>query len=292
MKIQLQPHKKAYIERSDRPSLKGQPLRVSVGISSAYYAELERYINRLIRDTRIALSELRELDTAEDSAMDASIASQARIVMNALQRKFEGIFARVAMPISKRMVERTDKNAYSTLKTSIKDMGAAFTLNPDALTGDLADVINASTVASANLIKQNLPAKFLDQIQGDVMRSIQTGSNLSADLDKYGVSVKNWAKNVAMDQTRKTYSAINRSRMQSIGLDEFEWIHSGGSQHPRVYHRDELNGKIFKISKPPIIDKKTGERGLPGDAPYCRCIMRPTFRFTDETDNEDKDKAT
>lgn len=277
MKIRLQPHKEAYAKHS---SLKGTALRVSVGISSAFYAELERYINRMVRDTRAALGDLAGM---EDTGMDASIASQARIVMNALQRKFESIFSRAAMPISKRMVERTDKNAYSTLKTSIKDMGADFTLNADSLTGDLADVISASSTEAANLIKR-VPGKFLDQVQGDVMRSIQTGTPLSVDLDKYGVSVKNWSKNVAMDQTRKVYTAINRSRMESIGLDEFEWVHSGGSQHPRVYHRDELNGKIFKISAPPIIDKKSGERGLPGDAPFCRCVLRPTFRFKDESD--------
>ena len=54
-------------------------------------------------------------------------------------------------------------------------------------------------------------------------------------------------------------------------------MHTGGSVHPREYHLRNapsgLNGGIFDLDNPPVIDLRTGERGFPGQLPYCRCTM-------------------
>ncbi len=96
--------------------------------------------------------------------------------------------------------------------------------------------------------------------------------------NKYRI-YKNKAKNTALDQTRKAYTNVTASRMKDVGVDEYVWEHAGGSVKPRDYHRYVLNGKTFKLSDPPIIDQKTGQRGKPGDAISCKCFMRPVVRF-------------
>lgn len=146
------------------------------------------------------------------------------------------------------------------------------------------DVISAASKNAAMYIKL-VPQKYLDQIAGDTMRSISTGRGLAdlvPQLEKQKVEKRRWAQNVAMDQTRKVYNAVNKERMRSVGIKRFEWVHSGGSNQPREYHKFELNGQIYDIDNPPIIDKRTGERGYPGQLPYCRCTMRPVIEFDDE----------
>lgn len=100
-------------------------------------------------------------------------------------------------------------------------------------------------------------------------------------------SMKLWmdirhARNVAMDQTRKVYSNVNAARMQALGVKKFEWVHTGGSQHPRKDHQ-ELSGKVFSLDDLPVIGVMYGNevRGKPGDLPYCRCTMRPIVSFED-----------
>jgi len=81
------------------------------------------------------------------------------------------------------------------------------------------------------------------------------------------------ARMIAHDQTRKAYNNLNRGRMEKLGLKKFKWLHTGGSAHPRKLHQ-MLNGLVFSFDDPPIIDEKTGERGIPGQAINCRCRMQ------------------
>ncbi len=93
------------------------------------------------------------------------------------------------------------------------------------------------------------------------------------------------AKNIALDQTRKAYAAINKERMTASGYDDFEWLHSGGGMHPRKSHV-EMNGKIYSFDKLPVINKEQVDRGyeapirgIPGQAFGCGCTMIPVYRL-------------
>jgi uncharacterized protein with gpF-like domain len=286
-KVKLMPHKLAWVNRFNVPQLKGAPLYVSASISTRYNAALQKAISVMIKETIDAVNDLDNF--AEDGiAMDASPASQARIVMNALSRKFNKMFAQLAAPVAQKMVEETDANSATTLKASVKDIAGTYALKTDILTTELNDILTASVQVNVDLIKR-VPQKYLDQVKGDVLRSIQSGrgtADLVPALEKQGVTVRNWAHNVALDQTRKAYNAINAGRMSALGIDDYEWIHSGGSNHPRSYHKNVLNGTICKLSDPPVIQKAEGSqkevRGKPGDLPFCGCAMRPVLIFKDD----------
>lgn len=286
--LRIVPNKEKWAARFKVETLRGSPLVVSGAIASDYYRRQEAVIARMEREVQ---REIRKLftafasDSVDDAyAEDASIASQARILANALRKKWDRVFADVAPKWAEDMAARTDRSSAQSLGVSLKEMSGQFTLKTDVLTGELREVLSATVTENVALIKR-VPEKYLNNVEGAVMRSIQTGqglADLQPHLDAYGVQVRNWAKNVSLDQTRKAYNGINKGRMQALGVNEYEWLHSGGSNHPREYHRDELDGKIFKFDEPPIIDKRTGERGIPGQLPYCRCTMRPIFRFDDE----------
>ncbi len=191
--------------------------------------------------------------------------------------------------MAERMVLRTDKDSKSSLHRSLKELSGGLSIKTDVMSPDIKEALTSSINANVDLIK-SIPQDYLDNIRGTVTRSIQQGGDMqtlqkkiSESLNREQKKVRNKAKNVALDQTRKAATALTSARMEKVGINKFEWVHSGGGQTPRCYHQDKwpkgLNGGIFDINDPPVIDKKTGERGLPGFLPHCKCFMRPIVQF-------------
>lgn len=275
-------------------ALRGGVLNPAVAIEQEFAAAMLAMIRRMADETKKELLGV-YADAAHD-AMDAkliqgavaghaNVGSQARIAMNRLIGKYEPLFGKLAKRATKRMLDRTIQNSAVTLGMSLREIAPAVTLDPKKISTRLADIITASSNEAAGLIKA-IPTKYLGDVQGAVMRSIANGNGL-ADLQpflvkKYGQNVRH-ARNVAMDQTRKTYGNITAARMADVGVQTYEWCHTGGSKEPRLDHQ-EMSGKIFRLDDPPVIDQKTGQRGKPGDAIFCRCKMRPIVTFDDSDD--------
>lgn len=260
----------------------GSALNVSISIGHRMNKRVQAKIYEMVKTTeRELLALFNRDDFAGFYAMDENVGSQARMLMARMWKRFEKLFTSIAYPITKEMVSMAEKNSAATLKASLSKITADLTFPVDVMTPQLREVIAASSARSVALIKR-VPAEYLGPIETVVYQSITSGrglADLKPFLEKQGVKVKKWAHNVSLDQTRKVYNDITASRMAGIGVDEYEWIHSGGSNHPREYHRDVLAGKTFKLSDPPIIDPRTKQRGKPGDLPYCRCRMRPKISF-------------
>ena len=275
--------------------LRGGVLNPSAGIEQEYTTAVCAMVRRMADETRKVLSAV--FAEASHDAMDSqaegaipghsNISSQARIALNALMDKYETLFGRLARKATKRMIDRTARNSAITLGMSLSEMGAGLKIDAKQISPRLADIMTASTNQAASLIKL-IPAKYLTDVQGAVMRSIVSGKGLT-DLrpfleKQYDGDVRH-ARFVAMDQTRKAYSNMTASRMKDVGVKEFEWLHVGGSKEPRQLHID-LSGKVFKLDDPPFIGRMYGEdvHGLPGDLPGCRCKMRPRVSFDDSDD--------
>lgn len=281
--------------RKKRPVLKDDILRgavlfLPVSAGEEYRQTITSNFTRLASE---AESEIKRLFRNSDSpvldgaTLDASITNQATKLLGTLRQRFEGLFSELADRATKRMIERTTASSGSNVKKSLENIGAGVSLNVNMAAEPVKEVIRASSIEAANLIKR-VPSEYLDAIGGDVMRSIISGrglADLQPALEKQKVKVRNWAKNVALDQTRKVYNAVNREAIKSAGIRKFEWIHGGGSNDPREYHLLDypagLNGGIFDMDDPPIIDKRTGERGYPGQLPFCRCTMRPVVDLSE-----------
>lgn len=266
-------------------TLKGSKLRYNAAIQQRYMTKLDCLIGLMVEETHKAIASLFDSDTAHnyfDYAEDASVSSQARIVTNKLNKRFADLFALRAKPLAESMVNQTDKDSSKTLHTSLKELSGGLSLRTSIIDNPLRNVITASVAENVALIK-SIPSQYMLDVQGAVMRSITTGNGLQdliPQLDKYADETKNRAKNIALDQTRKVYNNMNRDRMKALGVKRYEWIHSGGSVHPRPLHQ-EYNGRIFSFDKPPIIDERTGERGIPGQAINCRCTMRPVIEISE-----------
>jgi uncharacterized protein with gpF-like domain len=265
-------------KQADAGMIKGEVLAIPVMVGERLNTELQKHIDKMIRETLRAVKELFSSDDYLGIAMDENIGIRARVVTNQLTERFKQLFVKVSAPAVNKMIDSTDKASANSLKSSLSDK---FSIKTDIMTPVLREQIAAGAAGAASLIKR-IPEDYLGSVGGEVFRAITQGKGLpdiKADLDKYGVKVKNWAHNVALDQTRKTYKTLNAARMQAVGIEEFMWRHSGGSNHPNLYHKNVLHGQIFKFADMPIIDKKTGTRGLPGDWYFCRCTMRAIVRM-------------
>lgn len=265
-------------------SLRGTPLHHNASIAARYQRQIDSIVQKMIKGTIKEIKTLYKSDTSKEYfAMDASITSQSRILMNSLYKKFNEMFGRSASLFADDMVSSANKQSMSSLSSSLSQITGGMTVNTKVMSADLHETMKASIRQNVSYIT-SIPDTYLTQVEGSVMRSITSGQglyDLIPELERIGDITERKAKNLALDQTRKAYNSINTDRMKKVGVKKFEWLHSGGGLHPRQDHI-ELSGQIFSFDNLPIIDKKTGERGIPGQAPNCGCTMIPVITFDDE----------
>ncbi len=219
---------------------------------------------------------------------DESVTTQARRILADLGRKWAKVFAEKAGPLANRTIGQVDKFSKQNLGASLRDMSGGLTIKTFQMPAALYDKVLASTAENVALIK-SIPAQFQDRIQGIVLRSIQSGGQgagqIFDEIQNLNQVTRNRAKLIAVDQTRKITAAMNEERMKAAGVKQFEWIHSGGGAEPRALHV-QYDGQTFSMDDPPVIDKRTGQRGFPGELINCRCRMRPVIDFTEYLDEQ------
>ena len=290
-KLKLSKKKKKWVKQFKPTSvMRGKPLPYNVSVQQRYIKDLEKLMDEMIKDTETAVKQIYKSDASKEFfTQDASIAGTARIRLNKLLKSIEKLVSGKSETMVKRMLRGTDQTSKSSLNQSLKELSGGMSIKTDFKSTGTQEAITSSFNANIDLIK-TMTGDYTGKIRGAVNRSIQGGGGLETlipDIEKFlnkqAKQTLNKAKNVALDQTRKAYTAINKARMEKVGVSKFEWVHSGGGREPRPYHKtpfpNGLNHGIFDINDPPVIDKKTGEHGLPGDAINCKCFMRPVIQF-------------
>lgn len=267
--------------------LRGGKLNANAGIEAWYMNELEKLSRQM---TRECARELKKLYAKEDEqikfAQDDSISSQMRIKLNYLQKKYGEKFAEKSKELSKKLVSKLITYSWVALNAAVKQISPELKAQKK-LNSEEEEAAKAAIFENRNLI-ESICSQYFKDITGVVSRAILSGQGIESitkHLDYYKGVVSRRAKNIARDQTHKTYEALSLRRAVTLGFTHFEWIHSGGSQQPRSYHMREhpagLNHGIFRLDEPPVIDQNTGTRGYPGQLPNCHCTMRPVIKFED-----------
>lgn len=283
--VQLLSKKKEKWAKQFKPKLlRGSALNPNISDAVRYQARLDKLIKRMTIETEIEIKRLFKTDTAKEFfATDDSLSSQARILTNALMKKFNDIFAHFSRPMANQVASEAEKSSATALRLSMQDLSGGLSIKTSGLSPDLIDVVSATVTENVSLIK-TISQQYLSGVQQAVMRSITTGGgikDLVIYLQKSKEVTHRRARMIAYDQTRKAFNNLSKGRMEKLGVQEYEWLHSGGSNHPRREHI-ELSGKIFSLDDPPVIDKTTGERGIPGQLINCRCRMLPVIKFDED----------
>lgn len=216
--------------------------------------------------------------------LDASIASQARILMNKLGEKWAALFRKRSGEIVDKMISQVDRASTASLNASLKELSGGLTIKTPDMPADLKERVTAAIAGNVNLIT-SIPAQYHDKVAGTVLRSIEQGGEGAHDIYKMamrniteqGISVHKRAAFIARQETSKVSTILQSERMRSVGVTKFIWRHGKSGAEPRQEHID-MDGNVYSIDDPPVI-MPDGTRGLPGDAFNCRCWMQPVIEF-------------
>lgn len=216
------------------------------------------------------------LQPETEATFDATPKQMADILAK-LGRKWIDIFAKAAERMAESLVGQVDRYSRSSVNASLAKASEGVSIGALKRTPNVNRAISAAAVNNAALIK-SLADEYHDRVSKSVLGSVAAGGKGSKqvfeDIKAIGKVTDRRAKLIAIDQTRKITSAINTARMEDAGITQFEWVHSRGSTEPRQLHLD-YDGKVFSIADPPVIDDRTGERGMPGQLINCRCVAIP-----------------
>lgn len=284
-KLKLSSTRQKWVKERNAATLKGDPLSYPAAVSAKYQKTLQSLAATMAEDYRRQLhkvwNSLGDQIGYGVATTDATLASQVRMTLSRLGRKWERVFSERSREITNRMISSVNNSSTSAVKQSLKQLSGGVTIPVPELPGALKESITASVNWNVSLIR-NIQTKFAQEVEADMMQAIQGQGKTTADvferLLKVDGMTQRRAKTIADDQVRKVTSAMNSARVQAAGVTQFRWQHSGGGAEPRELHL-KLSGKIFRYDDPPVIDEKTGERGLPGQLINCRCIAIPVIQF-------------
>lgn len=275
--------RKDWAEARGGAVFRGKPLTHPSLPERRFQVRLDRMVEEMTKAAQREVERyFRDQWTGDSVGMDApSFTSGVSRLLRRLAERFTVMFTERAGGLAEALSKGVSDATAGQLGASLKEVSGGVTLKTDVVSGAVGEVMKAGVKENVSLIK-SIPEEYFQKIEGDVMRSIQTGrgmADLVPAIEKHGHSTRKRAELIARDQTSKATTAINRARMQGLGIRKFEWLHSSGGKEPRPLHKNVLNGQIFDLDNPPIIDDRTGERGLPGQLINCRCRMVPVISF-------------
>ena len=262
--------------------LVGTPLKPIHEAERLYRVTLQKAVLRMRKDYERELK--KQLKPAIATAMDANLGAQLGIMFGGLEDKWGKFFGKLSRNLAGRVVDRINQTSKRNLDASLKDLSGGLTIKTPKMPETMLSELQAATRVNVGLIK-SIQSEYHEKVFQAVMNNIGDAESIKGAAEKLvsktffiGESTNERAAFIARDQTAKLTTATNISRMKSAGIKKVRWRHSGGSYDPRKLHLG-YDGQIFDLSDPPVIDERTGERGLPGQAINCRCYMVPVLDF-------------
>jgi uncharacterized protein with gpF-like domain len=258
-------------------------VRANAGIEAAYRKQLDRWVDAMHKsldywitaqyraNPPIPLAQ----DAGLESFRDGSPANAMRRAIHRMSRRWLKAFDKGATDLAKYFVDKAAGATDVQLQDILKKAG--FTVQFKTTAG-ANNAMQAAIGENVGLIR-SIAEQHLTQVEGLVMRHMQTGRDLGAltkDLtERYDITKKR-AAFIARDQANKMTAVINRTRQAELGITQARWKHSGGGRHPRLSHlaagRDNGGkGKLYDVTKGCLID---GEYIWPGQLPNCRCTSQ------------------
>ncbi len=202
-------------------------------------------------------------------AHDASPAETMRAAIRKLTRRWTDCFDEASKKLGAWFTKSVSQRSDAVLKKILKDAGISVDFQ---MTRAQNDVIRATLNQQVGLIR-SIPQKFLGDVEGAVMRSVQTGRDiggLTKEIQAIAGVSKRRAAFIAVDQNQKATASMTRARQIETGITTAVWRHSSAGKTPRPTHV-AMNGKEYDVAKG-MWDSAEGRMILPGELLWCRCV--------------------
>jgi SPP1 gp7 family putative phage head morphogenesis protein len=246
------------------------PVHANRGIEAKYRKALIKLVDAM-NDSVTYWVESAYRNNEPVLAQDASPSGELEESIRKLVRRWQRNFDKAAGLMSEHFAEDVSDRVDGALGKILGDAGWAIKFK---MTPAQRDIIGATVNQNVALIK-SIPRQYLLNVEGMVMRSVQTGRDLgqlSKDLQKQLQVTKRRAALIARDQNNKATSALQNARQRELGIKEAIWVHSSAGKHPRPTHVKN-DGKKYDVAKG-WYDPTVKEFIFPGQLINCRCFSR------------------
>jgi uncharacterized protein with gpF-like domain len=271
------------ISPSGKPAILA-PVRPNIGIEAAYRARLDAWIDEMARSVLYWVGASYKRNEPEVAvlardgalALDASPARSLLATLAELTRRWQSRFDALAPDLAQWFAAATKDRSDATLRSALRRGGMTVRFQ---MTRAANDVYQATIGENVGLIR-SIPAQYLTQVEGIVMRGVQAGRDLgyvATELqNQLGVTSRRAAL-ISRDQNNKATATINRVSQQQIGIVDNIWMHSAGGREPRPSHVKAGRERTrYKIAEG-WYDPDEGEYIWPGTLINCRCVSRPVL---------------
>lgn len=252
------------------------PVRPNIGIQAAYRRKLDALIEEMADSVDYWLKSSYR-NNEPRIAQDELPASALKAAIRKLTARWTKRFNEAAPKLAEYYATAIEKRSSAALRSILKEAG--FTVE-FKMTPAMQDIFRATVQSNVELIK-SIPAQYLTQVQGSVMRSVQTGRDLGAlskDLQEHFGVTKRRAAFIARSQNNLATASMTRARQTELGITEAIWMHSGGGKHPRPSHLAAGKSKTKYDVKVGWYDPAVGKNIFPGELPNCRCVSRAVVK--------------
>ena len=253
-----------------------RPVRPNVGIRAAYQGRLTRLVEAMSDSVVYWLRASYRANTPR-MAQDETPADALRRSIRKLAMQWTKRFDIASEQLGDYFALSVEKRSSAALRKILRDGGISVEFK---MTAAMRDVVDATIHANVALIK-SIPSQYFDHVEGIVMRGVQTGRDVgqvTKELEgRLGVT-KRRAAFIALDQNNKATAAFNKVRTTELGIDEAEWMHSGGGHELRPTHvqagRDKVRYNISVGWYDPAVQRYI----QPGEEIGCRCVGKPVTK--------------
>ena len=224
-----------------------KPVHPNAGIAARYGRSLTKMVDEMSASFQYFLAAAYRKNEPAILAMDATPADELQDAVDELAKRWRKRFDTASERLARYFAKDIHRRSDAVLRKILKDGG--FTVE-FKMTPAMRDIFNATVEQNVQLIK-SIPQQYLTDVQGAVMRSVQTGRDLHSltkELqERHGVTRRR-AVLIAKDQNNKATSAMTRARQTEVGITEAVWMHSHGGNEPRPTHLAN-NGKRYNIAE-------------------------------------------
>jgi SPP1 gp7 family putative phage head morphogenesis protein len=260
-----------------------KPVRPPVAIERDYHKKLKAMLKEMDRSLYYWLRA--EYRKSEPEIVGDSAITDLRAKLKKLVRYWEKKYDEHAESLAKWFASSVQKHTTRNLQNQMqlaKLTRLGFDLQFTYHSRKERAVFNSIVEQNVNLIK-SIASEHLTQVQGIVLRGIETGHDLermTSDLtESYGVTERRAAM-IARDQTAKATNNLSRQRLMDYGVKKGKWMHTSAGKTYRDSHV-QMDGELYDLEQG-CYDDDYGDYVQPGELVNCRCVCIPVIDFGNE----------
>lgn len=178
------------------------------------------------------------------------------------------------------MIQDIEKRAYANMKANKIEV-----ITPKMTDFKAREFANNYTDTVRFDIKGKLPEQIIKmrEVVGQMAINGDSRITIQKYIENNFIKDQKKAKFIARNESSLAVTEYLKATYQENGSEEFKWI-ANLDERVRDDHR-KLHGTVHRYDNPPIIDERTGTRGMPGEFYNCRCTFVPIFKKFNRQNN-------